>query len=184
MSSKDDKKGGLAVHALIVIAVPTIAVISAIWLKNILLLDYFHVLLGAIWTGVDVFFGLIFRFVYKEISPDTRKIVAQRILPATLFFLPTASILTPIAGYDLAKIEGIWSIRNTIVEAVVVLAAAVVISGFVTVFLQSLFIVTRRDKENDALLQRRFSWIVNGALIQAVLQIALISLMAYWVVFF
>ncbi len=182
MIPNDGNKGGLLVPALLVTVIPTAATVIAILLRNVLLIDYDHVLLGAIWTGIDVFFGLIFRFVFKEVSVETRQMVAKRMLPATLFFLPVSSVLTPLAGYYLANIEGIWIIGNPVVDAVIVVATLVVATGFLTIFPQSLFIAIGKGKD-DAILIRRFSWIINGALLQAILQIGLISMMAYWVVF-
>ncbi len=183
MTPKGENKGGLIVPAILVTVIPTAATLAAIALRNVLLLDYDHVLLGAIWTGIDVFFGLIFRFVFREVSAETRQTVAKRMLPATLFFLPASSILTPLAGYYLANIEGIWSVGNPIVDTVIVVAVAVVATGFLTIFPQSLLIATGKGMMNDDILRKRFSWIINGALLQALLQIGLISLMAYWVVF-
>ncbi len=183
MIPKDRNRGGLTVPAILVTVIPTAATIIAIMLRNVLILDYDHVLLGAIWTGIDVFFGLIFRFVFKEVSKETRQIVANRMLPATLFFLPVSSILTPLAGYYLANIEGIWVLGNPIVNTVIVVAAVVVATGFLTIFYQSFLIAIGMGGGDDAILKRRFTWIINGALLQAVLQIGLISMMAYWVVF-
>ncbi len=183
MMSKGENKGGLIVPAILVTVIPAAATIVAISLRNVLILDYDHVLLGAIWTGIDVFFGLIFRFVFKEVSKETRQIVANRMLPVTLFFLPASSVLTPLAGYYLANMEGIWTIGNTIVDIVIIVTAIVVATGFFTIFLQSLLIAIGKGMTNDDILKRRFSWIINGALLQALLQIGLISLMAYWVVF-
>lgn len=180
---RDDMRK-LAMPAILVTAIPSAATVAAIASRNILFLDYDHVLLGAIWTGVDVFFGLIFRYVYREISSDTRITVARRMLPATLFFLPAASILTPLAGYYLASFEGIWNVGNQIVDYVIILTSLAVLTGLLTVFLQSLMIILAREqKDKENILLRRFSLICNGALAQALLQIGLISLMAFWVVF-
>lgn len=183
MNPGEPKRNGLLLPALLVTVIPAAATILAILLGNVLILDYDHVLLGAIWTGIDVFFGLIFRFIFRELSVETRQTVANRMLPATLFFLPTSSILTPLAGYYLANNEGIWSLGNPIVDAVIIVTAVVVATGFITIFYQSLLIAIGKGKEDDTLLKRRFSWIVNGAFLQAILQIGLISLMAYWVVY-
>lgn len=183
MNASDNEQKGLIVPALLVTIVPTLATIGAIAVRNVLILDYDHVLLGAIWTGVDVFFGLIFRFVFGEVSRETRLAVAKRMLPATLFFLPVASILTPLAGYYLANTEGIWIVGDPIVDAVVAVAIIVVVTGFLTIFYPSLLIAMGKGGGDDGVLKKRFSWICNGALVQAILQIGIISLMAYWVVF-
>ncbi len=68
-------------------------------------------------------------------------------------------------------------------NTVIVVAAVVVATGFLTIFYQSFLIAIGMGGGDDAILKRRFTWIINGALLQAVLQIGLISMMAYWVVF-
>lgn len=183
MNNDGERKKGLLLPALLVTIVPGAATVFAIISRNILFLDYDHVLLGAIWTGVDVFFGIIFRFVFKEVSTETRLTVARRMLPATLFFLPASSILTPLAGYFLANDEKIWVIGNPVVDAVIAIALLVVLTGLVTIFYPSLLIAVGHKSTDDSVLKNRLSLICNGALVQAVLQIGLISLMAYWVVF-
>ncbi|MCW6158121.1 MAG: hypothetical protein LVQ63_01375 [Thermoplasmatales archaeon] len=183
MKYPEKNRDGLLVPAILVTSVPAVATIAAIAVRNVLILDYDHVLLGAIWTGIDVFFGLIFRFVFKEVSRETRQTVAKRMLPATLFFLPAASILTPLVGYYLANIEGLWVTGNNIVNAVAVIAIVLAVTGYVTIFYPSILIAIEKESCDDGILKRRLSWICNGALAQAILQIGLISLMAYWVVF-
>ncbi len=164
------------------VLVPLIAVVTALIIGNMLVLDYIHVLLGAIWTGVDVFFGVIFRLIYRDLSPETRMTVAHRVMPATLFFMPTASILTPLAGYFLAVRENIWNPSSSIFTWIIIVAVLLVLSGFLTVFLNSL-LIARSEVTDDSVIRRRLSWICNGALLQLAFQVVIFSLMAYLVVF-
>ena len=39
---------------------------------------------GAIWTGVDVFYGLIFYFVISSLDARTRANIAERLIPMSL----------------------------------------------------------------------------------------------------
>ena len=162
--------------------VPLIAVVAALVIRNLLILDYVHILLGAIWTGVDVFFGVIFRLIFRELSPDTRASVAIRMTPATLFFMPTASILTPLVGYYLAIRENVWDPTSGLFTWIFTVGILLVVTGFLTVFPSSL-LIARSGKTDDVTLKRRLSWISNGALIQLAFQIVIISLMAVIVVF-
>ena len=93
-------------------AVPFVALAIAYLWGSILALDYVHVLLGAIWTGVDVFLGLLFSTVMSNAPLETRTNVAVRILPMTLFFIPSVSIAVPLAGYLLASSEGIFTLST------------------------------------------------------------------------
>ncbi len=175
---------GLGNASMIAVAIPLISVIAAVAYGNLLFLDYVHVLLGAVWIGVDVFFGIIFRFVFRGVSSSTREAVARRMLPATLFFLPAASILTPLAGYALALQEGVWDTGSGVILAMIGIGSVLVISGFLTIFLQSLRIAqSPTGTTDDQKLLRRFSIICNGALLQLALQVCTVSLMAELVVY-
>lgn len=170
---------------LLTVLIPLIAVTAGVTIHNIIFLDYVHVLLGAIWIGVDAFLGLIFRFVYKEIPEDTLIDVSRRILPATLYYLPATSLLTPFAGYFLAVYEGVWNPYSNLFIMIIIVATLVVVSGFLTVFYESLKINLERDSKSNSVvsMRKRFNVICNGALLQLILQIVLVGLMAELVVF-
>ncbi|MCL5730997.1 MAG: hypothetical protein M1605_02620 [Candidatus Thermoplasmatota archaeon] len=169
----------------LVVLIPLIAVVVGILIHNIVFLDYVHVLLGAIWIGVDAFLGVIFRFVYVDIPEDTLSDVSERILPATMYYLPATSFLTPLAGYFLAIYEGIWNPYSDIFMLIIVVASLVVATGLLTVFYQSLKIYLEKSKGINSVVspKRRFDVICNGALIQLVLQVILVGFMAELVVF-
>ena len=170
---------------VIAVMIPVIAFLGS-WLSgSMLLLDYIHVLLGAIWTGVDVFYGLIFYFVISTMGPEGRSNISIRLIPMSLFFIPAASILTPLAGYILAVKEGIFSIHSEVFIAAIILGTILVAVGFLTIVLSSAIIL--RDIRSGRINQEKNSRLLmfgsRGALIQLVFQIAIISVMAYLVVF-
>ncbi len=173
------RAGGIAV------IIPVIGFLGS-WLSgSMLLLDYIHVLLGAIWTGVDVFYGLIFYFVISTMGPEGRSNISIRLIPMSLFFIPTASILTPLAGYILAVREGIFSIHSEVFIAAIILGTILVAVGFLTIVLSSAIIL--KDMRSGRINQEKNSSLLmlgsRGAQIQLVFQIAIISVMAYIVVF-
>lgn len=167
------------------VIVPTLALIAALLSGSILFLDYVHVLLGAIWTGVDVFYGLIFYFVISTIGDESRKNIGIRLIPMSLFFIPTASILVPLVGYILATKEGIFSLSSTVIDAAIIIGSILVVEGFLTIVLSSAIILRNITKNNSD--TKKVSRLVmigsHGALVQMILQIAIISVMAYIVVY-
>ena len=167
------------------VAIPVMAFALAFASANLLWLDYVHVLLGAIWTGVDVFLGLIFAFVVRTLDSDTRKNVALRILPMTIFFIPAASFLTPTAGYILAVNEGIFSLSSPIIDAILIVGTLLFTTGFATIVPYSLLILREMRKEtvSSKMVSDSLATISHGALAQMVFQVAIISLMAYIVVY-
>ena len=165
-------------------AVPFVALAIAYLLGSVLAMDYVHVLLGAIWTGVDVFLGLLFSTVMGNAPMETKRNVAVRILPMTLFFIPAVSIAVPLAGYLLASSEGIFNLSTWLFRAIIITGILLVGTGFATIVPQSIRIIgainggAGKDK-----ISRHLKIISAGALVQMVLQIAIISLMAYMVVY-
>lgn len=170
---------------LLAVALPTLAFVLAFASANLLWLDYVHVLLGAIWTGVDVFLGLIFAFVIRTLDSDTKKNVAWRLLPMTLFFIPAASVLTPTAGYILAVNEGIFNHSSWIIDSILVVGGMVFAIGFATIVPYSWLILRemRIDTVNSKKISDCLAIISGGALAQMVFQVAIISLMAYIAVY-
>lgn len=164
--------------------VPLAAVGAAYATGSILILDYVHVLLGAIWTGVDVFLGLIFSNVISSVDAGTRQGISRRIMPMTLFFIPSASVAVPAAGLALALREGIFQF-SPIFMAILAVGLLLVGSGFATIFPFSLKLrkIVSSDDASDSEVRSKLLVITRGAFLQMILQIAIISLMAYLVVY-
>lgn len=169
---------------IMTVAAPIIASIIACILPGILALDYVHVLFGAIWTGSDVFLGMIFLIVLSGIENRIRSDIAKRLLPMTLFFIPTMTILTPLLGYVLALREGIFAF-NFLFNAIIIISILLGLLTFIVIVPSSYKIYSGFKKgktdvdQNGSLLMR----IAKMATIQMILQIIIISLMAYIVVY-
>lgn len=170
---------------IIAALVPPVAVIAAYLTGSVLILDYVHVLFGAVWTGVDVFLGLIFVSVISSVDAQTRVGISRRIMPMTLYFIPSVSIAVPAAGLALAVREGIFSISSHIFMAIIAVGLVLVLTGFVTIVPYSWKVrnIVRRGTPSDSEVKSSLRIITTGALMQMLLQIAIISLMAYLVVY-
>ncbi len=163
---------------------PFAALAAAYISGSILVLDYVHVLLGAIWTGTDVFLGLLFSAVISSSPIETRKNVAARLLPMTLFFIPAVSVVVPLAGYLLALHEGIFTLSNWLFRAIFVIGILLVGTGFATIVPFSMKIAPIvYGKASPDRLPMYLKVISSGAFVQMLLQMAIISLMAYIVVY-
>ena len=174
----------LSPAGIIAFAVPFVALAIAYLFGSILAMDYVHVLLGAIWTGVDVFLGLLFSTVMGNAPMETRRNVAVRILPMTLFFIPAVSIAVPLAGYLLASSEGIFDPSTWLFRAIIIIGILLVGTGFATIVPCSIRIIGAiNGKASEDRLPMYLRIISAGALVQMVFQIAIISLMAYIVVY-
>src|ERR1035441_5119917 len=66
------------------------------------LLNFLHVMTGALWTGIDLFMGFVVGPVLKRVTLDTRRALIAGIIPRTLILMPTLSIITSTSGWFLA----------------------------------------------------------------------------------
>lgn len=67
------------------------------------LLNYVHILTGGLWTGIDLFVGLVVGPVVGGMAPDARAGFFERFTPKLTFLMPVLSITTIVAGITLAR---------------------------------------------------------------------------------
>ena len=163
------------------VLIPLIAFVISVLIPGILALDYVHVLLAAVWTGTDVFLGFIFFIVISGMDQDIRYRIAVRLLPMTMFFIPAVSLIVPVAGYALAVREEIFKLDPFFIS-ILTISGILIILSFVLIFRNSLFIYRNSEPSNAGDISRRLGIISLAASVQLVLQIVIISLMAYIVV--
>lgn len=76
--------------------------VAAILSPSLWLLDFVHVMAGALWTGIDLFMGFIVGPVLRGVSFETRRAMIAGLIPRTLILMPTLSTITSTAGWFLA----------------------------------------------------------------------------------
>lgn len=167
------------------IIIPVIAFIAAFISGSILFLDYVHVITGAVWIGTEVFLGLLFSSVIGTIDPISKTDIGRRIIPMTLFFIPSASIVTPLAGYILFIRENVCSVKSPLFIAIAVIGAIIVTISFVVIapYSYSLKRIVEKESPDINKVSKNLSIISKGALLQLFFQIIIVSLMAYIVVY-
>lgn len=79
------------------------ATTAAIWLEDLWLLNFVHVLSSLLWTGIDLFMGFVLGPVLRRLSLSLRRDVARGLTPRTLFIMPTLSIISGTTGWFLAE---------------------------------------------------------------------------------
>ena len=62
------------------------------------LLNFLHVMTGALWTGIDLFMGFVVGPVLKRLPLEARRAVISGLVPRTLFLMPTASPRPPVGS--------------------------------------------------------------------------------------
>jgi hypothetical protein len=178
-SIEDDKRIVKPSSSLIVI-IPTILVIIVLWVKNITILDYTHVLLGGTWTGIDLFMGLVISRVMIKMSVGARIEFIRRLVPMMLFFMPTIASLAITAGIYLATYEGIFNLRYPVIILAGIIVLILVIQGF-AIFLPNelrIYFELRKSQPDSKKISRLA--LINFRLsgVQAAFQFAIIFIMA------
>src|SRR5579862_7227931 len=79
------------------------AMVAAIIVGNLWLLNFIHVLAGGLWTGIDLFMGFVVGPILRASPFEARRAVITRLTPRTLFIMPTLSITTGTSGWFLAR---------------------------------------------------------------------------------
>lgn len=84
------------------VALAFAAMTGAIVAGNLWTLDFFHVMSGGLWTGVDLFMGFVVGPILRASPFSARREIITRLTPKTLFIMPTLAFMTGISGWFLA----------------------------------------------------------------------------------
>nr|WP_205254519.1 MULTISPECIES: hypothetical protein [Halorussus] len=86
-----------------VVAVPVVALLYAVTVGPLRQLTYVHVMAGVLWTGIDLFMGLVLGPVLGGLDDDQKAAVFRRLTPKTTFLMPSLALVTVFGGVSLAR---------------------------------------------------------------------------------
>jgi hypothetical protein len=78
------------------------ALLLAMVLDSLYLLNWVHVLSGVLWTGADLFMGFIVGPVLRSLDVRARTAVIAYLVPRTLLYFPAVALTAGTAGWSLA----------------------------------------------------------------------------------
>jgi hypothetical protein len=93
-------------YAVLALGVMTVAIVS----RDHWFLNFVHVICGVLWTGIDLFMGFVIGPILRKVSLSVRREIIVRLVPRTLFLMPTLSIITGTTGWFLAKDLGLLDV--------------------------------------------------------------------------
>ena len=96
----------LPMKGLILIAVVFTGLVAAITANKLWALDFFHVVGGGLWTGIDLFVGLVIGPILGRLSMQARIEFITRFMPKMLIIMPMLVTVTLAAGWQLAQYTG------------------------------------------------------------------------------
>jgi hypothetical protein len=91
-------------------ALALVVMTAAIASRERWFLNFVHVMSGVLWTGIDLFMGFVMGPILRRVAPQVRREIIIRLVPKTLFLMPTLSIITGTAGWFLAKDLGLLEV--------------------------------------------------------------------------
>lgn len=145
-------------------------------------LDFFHVVGGGLWTGIDLFMGLVLGPIIGRMSIPARVEFSSRFMPKMLLIMPTLVIVTLTSGWQLARNVGDlsvaypqhwWLTASFIVVGVMsVIALGVLAPANLTVLFEM-----RKPQPNGQLIARLMRRFLYTAGITGLMQLATLVIM-------
>lgn len=170
------------VRGLPIVAVVVVGLIAAIATNELWALDFFHVVGGGLWTGIDLFVGLILGPIIGRMSIPARVEFSIRFMPKMLLLMPTIVMMTLAAGFQLAMDLGTLVSENPnrpwlVVSMIVVGVMAVVALGVLEPANVAVLFEMNKPQPDGEVIGRLMQRFVYTAGITGVMQVATLVIM-------
>jgi hypothetical protein len=157
-----------------------VAAIAGNWLWAI---DFLHVAGGGLWTGIDLFVGLVIGPIIGRMSVPARVEFSTRFMPKMVLIMPTLVILTLASGLQLARDLGNLAVPYPnhwwlVASFVVVGVMAVIALGLLEPANLAVLFELKKPKPNGLLIAKLMRRFVYTAGITGVMQIATLIIMS------
>jgi hypothetical protein len=165
-----------------IVAATLVALLIAIAGNWLWALNFFHVAGGGLWTGIDLFVGMIIGPILPRLSPRARIEFLTRFMPKMLLIMPTLVTVTLAAGWQLARYVGDltvpypehwWLTASYVVVGVMAVIAVGVLEPANLIILFEL----KKPQPDRALIGRLARRFVYTAGITGVMQLATLIIM-------
>ncbi|HVC84381.1 MAG TPA: hypothetical protein VNC12_03930 [Solirubrobacteraceae bacterium] len=170
------------VRLLPVVGVVLIGLVVAIATNSHWALDFFHVAGGGLWTGIDLFVGLVLGPILGSMSIPARLELSSRMMPKLLLIVPTLVTMTLGSGFQLARQLGnlasnyphhSWLVASYVVVGVM----AVIALGLLEPANLAVLFELRKPNPDTARIGRLMKVFIYTAGITGLMQIATLVIM-------
>jgi uncharacterized membrane protein len=166
------------------LAVMVFAIVDSYY--GLWLLNFVHVFSGLLWTGIDLFLGFVLGPILRSVDLSARRAVLLRLVPRTLFLMPTLAIITGTSGWFLSERLGFTALpwpEYAWFAAALVLIALLTIQGVGYLLPTNLRVCFELAKDNPdtakiSTMMRSFFFVVA---LQGTMQVLMIVIMARFV---
>jgi uncharacterized membrane protein len=162
------------------------AMFAAIWSRDIWALNFVHVFAGLLWTGIDLFMGFILGPILRHLDLPARRAITLRLMPRTLFLMPTLAAITGTAGWYLADELGYLALdwpQFGWVAAALLIITILTVQGLGILLPTNLRVCLELQKAEPD-LARIGGWMrtyLRAVAFQGAMQVAIIVIMARFV---
>jgi hypothetical protein len=168
---------GLPIVALVVVGL--VVAIAGNWLWA---LDFFHVVGGGLWTGIDLFVGFVVGPIIGRMSIPARIEFSIRFMPKMLLIMPTVVTMTLASGFQLARKSGYldpsyprhaWIVASfVVVGCMAVIALAYLEPANLAVLFE-----LKKPQPNGEVIQKLMKRFIYTAGITGILQVGTLLIM-------
>ncbi|HWG03629.1 MAG TPA: hypothetical protein VG271_01320 [Beijerinckiaceae bacterium] len=149
-------------------------------------LNFVHVMAGVLWTGIDLFMGFVMGPILRRSPFEARRAIIMRLMPKTLFLMPTLSAITGTAGYFHAQQLGFLNLpypQFYWVAAALVIVTILTVQGLGVLLPTNLLVYfeLRKAKPDGQRIGRLMRRYIYAVAFQGVMQVAIIVVMARFV---
>ena len=170
-------------RGLPIVGIVLLGLIVAIATNRLWALDFYHVAGGGLWTGIDLFVGLIVGPILGRLSIPARIEFSTRFMPKMLLLMPTLVTMTLASGWQLARhlnrLDASYHNHSWLVASYIVVAVMAVIAlGFLEPANVAVLFELKKPRPNGELvgkLMRRFAYTAG---ITGVMQVATLVIMS------
>ncbi len=117
------------IFIIIAICLPIGGLIYAMNFGSLKFLNYVHILTGVLWTGIDLFMGIVLGPVLGGMDPPDRAKVFKRLVPKMTFLMPVLAAVATTSGIQLAQTLG-WSLTDPWVLTALIITGILALQGF------------------------------------------------------
>jgi hypothetical protein len=169
-------------RGLPIVGVVLIALIAAIASNKLWALEFFHVAAGALWTGIDLFLGLVLGPILGRLSIPARVELTTRLMPKVLLIMPTLVTATLASGWQLGHYMGtIFSSYPThgwiVASYIVVGIMAVIALGLLEPANVAVLFELKKPRPNPVIIGRLMKRFIYTAGVIGAMQVATLIIM-------
>jgi hypothetical protein len=167
-----------------IVAVVIVGMIVAIATNSLWALDFYHIVGGGLWTGIDLFLGLVLGPIMGSMSIPARVEFSTRLMPKMLLIMPTLVTMTLGAGFQLARSLGNLSANSPqhgwlVASYIVVGVMATIALGLLEPANIAVLFELRKPQPNGARIERLMKVFIYTAGITGLMQVATLVIMTH-----